>query len=98
MALLEHWKEALQRYQNNLREHELKDIRDFQGPREMVEDLRTRLYASAQGRLRNLLSQITPFFETLQELMSKFTKAMPVDDVPVELVSGGAYLAVKVID
>ena len=62
----------------------------------MDADLRQRLEASAQGKLKDLVSQITPFFDTLQQMLLLFTVVMPKWSLPMTLVSGGAYLTVKV--
>lgn len=82
---------------HELDEQEKKEIIKFQGPDEMEADLRERLRISAQGRImQGLVSQISPFFHILQELFRFLAYAMPARSISLSLVSGGAYLTVKV--
>jgi hypothetical protein len=96
IALIERWNEAIEKCQGDLRYHEMKDIRDFQGPQQLDTHLRKRLEDSAQGKLKNIISQISPFFDILQQMLLLFTAVMPTSSIPLTLVSGGAYLTVKV--
>jgi len=96
IALLERWNEAIKECEKDLRPSERKVIIEFQGPQQLDADLKKRLHDSAQGKLRNILSQISPFFDTLQQMLLLFTASMPARSIPLALVSGGAYLTVKV--
>ncbi|KIX07672.1 uncharacterized protein Z518_02326 [Rhinocladiella mackenziei CBS 650.93] len=95
VALEEQWNEAIHECEKKLQDPELEVIRQFQGPQQIDEDLRKRLQDSAQGRLRGMLSQISPFFDILQKVLHLFTAALPARSIPLALVSGGAYLAVQ---
>jgi hypothetical protein len=95
-ALLERWREAVNLSIDKLHTHELEDIERFQGPDGIEADLRERLRVVAQGRLRNIVSQISPFFDTLQQALYLLATIMPTQSMSTAIISGGAYLAVKV--
>lgn len=96
-ALLEQWNKAVQESMHKLDDHEKEEILKFQAPDEIEADLRERLHNMAQGTImQGLVSQISPFFHILQELFRFLAFAMPSRSIHLSLVSGGAYLTVKV--
>ncbi len=95
-ALLDRWNEAVSISMRKLLPDEQEEINKFSGPDEIVANLRDRLQLAAQGKMKSILDQISPFFDVLQELLLLTTAVMAGRPMLLALVLGGAYLAVKV--
>lgn len=98
LALLEQWNEAVSQSMEKLYDYEQEEIKKFHGPDDLEADIRERLRLHAHGKLRDILSQINPFFGVLQQLLLLCASIMPTRSMSLALVSGGAYLAAKVSD
>ncbi|RSL87980.1 hypothetical protein CEP52_015361 [Fusarium oligoseptatum] len=94
-ALLEQWDKAVKESMNKLQPRERDEIMRFHESTDLEADLQQKLRLSAQGKLKKILPQISPFFGALEQLRLLFTASMPAKSWPLTIVSGGAYLVVK---